>query len=96
MHQYKQLGLPPGPNKGNPDRRKVLRDNRAMRDGIAPAPRSLDFGRVEMRIPELDYYVLLERFPDLQSPDAEIKRKAWQQLARSELGEVYRVSRRGK
>lgn len=47
-----------------------------------------------LSIPELDYYVIIERFPDLKSPDAEIKRKAWIKFANSEVGQLYRVKDR--
>lgn len=61
-----------------------------MRSGHAPGATKLGFGAHLLSIPELDYYVLLERFPDLKSPDAEIKRKAWIKFANSEVGAKYR------
>ena len=65
-----------------------------MRNGSAAPATKLDFGAHLLSIPELDYYVLLERFPDLKSPDAEIKRKAWIKFANSPVGEKYRDKRR--
>lgn len=65
-----------------------------MRSGHAPPARKLDFGASLLSIPELDYYILLERFPDLKSTDAAIKRQAWIDLANSPLGEKYRDKRK--
>jgi hypothetical protein len=65
-----------------------------MREGRAPGAAKLDFGAHLLSIPELDYYVLLERFPQLKSLDAEEKRKAWIEFANSPLGEQYRDKRR--
>ncbi len=65
-----------------------------MRNGSAPAATKLDFGAHLLSIPELDYYVLIERFPELKSLDAEIKRKAWIKFANSPLAEQYRDKRR--
>jgi hypothetical protein len=61
-----------------------------MRRGNAPAARKLDFGAHLLTIPELDYYVLIHRFPDLQSLDAEIKTRAWKKFARDAASLPYR------
>jgi hypothetical protein len=61
-----------------------------MRSGRHPQPRALDFGAVLLTIPELDYYVLLARFPDLASQDAEIKTRAWKKFARDPASLPYR------
>lgn len=91
---FKRFGLPPGPARGNPNRSRLLSHLAAMRDGRAAPATKLDFAGHLLSIPELDYYVILERFPDLKSPDTEIKRKAWIAFANSPLGAKYRDKRR--
>ena len=91
---FKRFGLPPGPARGNPGRSRLLSHLADMRSGHAAPATRLDFGAHLLSIPELDYYVILERFPDLKSPDAEIKRRAWIAFANSPLGEKYRDKRR--
>lgn len=91
---FKRFGLPGGPDMGNRVRAAVLRHLANMRSGNAPAATKLGFAGHLLTIPELDYYVLTERFPDLKSQDAEIKLRAWKAFANSELGEKYRSTPR--
>jgi hypothetical protein len=93
VDQYKAFGLPTGPSAGNDFRRRHLLKIKAIREGVLPKPRTLEEGYVALSIPELDYYVIMQRFPDLQSPDAEIKRKAWLKFIRSPMSEPYRVQK---
>lgn len=86
---FKRFGLPAGTVGGNPDRARVLSENKILREsGGAPMQ---DFGAVELRIPELDYYIIRERFPDLKSPDAEIRTRAWKKFLADPRSEIYKV-----
>jgi hypothetical protein len=51
---------------------------------------------MSLRIPELDYAIITRRFPDLMSPDHEIKRRAWVKFAQSSLADPYRVTDRSR
>lgn len=90
MSQFKRFGLPQGPARGNPDRALHLKQLADIRSGRQDAPQKMDFGAVLLSIPELDYYVLLQRFPDLAAPDAEIKLRAWKKFAKDPASLPYR------
>lgn len=92
-NQYDDFGMPEGPAVGNPMRRAVLYCAKKFREGRAKL-RHMGFGGAIGLIPELDYYVLCERFPDLRSPDPEIQTKAWKDLLNGPLGEEYNLSRK--
>ncbi len=96
VKQFKQFGFPDGgTHTGNKDRAAHLAMVRSIREGNAPAPRHLGgLAGMELSIPELDYYVLVQRFPDLRSPDHEIKRNAWLKFLNGPLSEPYRIHRR--
>lgn len=89
--QFKRFGLPRGTVSGNADRAAHLKRLNDMRQGRELQPRKLDFGAVLLSIPELDYAVLLQRFPDLNSRDAEIKTRAWKKFARDPASLPYRT-----
>ncbi len=80
---------------------QVLEDNQKRRQGSAPV-RRLDDGYVAMKIPERDdpktgvigYYTLVRLFPELKDPDPVIRLAAWKNLEASELGDMYRVTKR--
>lgn len=96
IHQAKALGIPQfRSNVGNADRRAILESNRQMREGLIDGARNFGesdgFGRVELRIPEFDYPFIRAMFPDVKSPDAEIRAKGWRKFALSPLSEPYRV-----
>lgn len=88
---FKRFGLPAGPSLGNQGRAGLLEHLNNMRTGYAPPAAKLEWGAHLLSIPELDYYVLIERFPDLKSPDHEIKRKAWLKFAKSDASLPYRA-----
>lgn len=93
MSQFNRFGLPPGPSRGNPGRAahlEMLNNRRSGYDPTKPNP-ALDFGQVMLSIPELDYYVIINRFPDLASPDAETKTRAWKKFARDDASLPYRL-----
>lgn len=95
--QYKRYGLPADHalrRQAHTRRHGILKALQAIRDGNAPKPREAgSLGRVALAIPELDFWVLVRRFPDLNSLDAEIQHKAWIKFLRSPLSQQYRVSR---
>jgi hypothetical protein len=89
--QFKRFGLPAGPSVGNSGRAGHLETLAKFRAGDAPKRPDLGFGAVALSIPELDYYVLLHRFPDLASPDGKTKDVAWKKFARDAASLPYRV-----
>jgi len=80
--------------KGLLTRNQVLEANKKIRDGNAPLPTKLDDGYVSLRIPKRDWSVLVAWEPELESPDHEIRLKAWKRLEASPLGDLYRVQKR--
>lgn len=76
----------------NPERKRVLELNQSVRQAHEQMAH-LDIGSLVLQIPELDYYVLMRRFPELDSRDAEIQRKAWDKFLRDPRSEPYRVRR---
>lgn len=55
------------------------------------ALRHLSFAGLELNIPEIDFYVLLKKYPDLGCPDAEIKTKAWRKFIGTSESDKFRV-----
>lgn len=87
---YNLFGVPGGPAQGNPERRQILEQAHQLRvDGIRPGT---PWAGSELMIPELDYYVLVRRFPDLSSPDSEIRLKAWKRFLATSAADPYRVN----
>jgi hypothetical protein len=91
VSQFRRFGLPSGPVSGNADRAAHLKRLSDMRSGREAQPNDLEFGRCLLSIPELDYAVLLHRFPDLNSRDAETKTRAWKKFARDPASLPYRI-----
>lgn len=80
------------PNRGgDQDRPRILALNQAKRAG--ERVNTVPFGRVVMNIPIPDMQVINLRYPDTASPDAEIRRRAWDRFLASPESEPYRVSR---
>ena len=44
-----------------------------------------------LSLPEFEYYMLIKKYPDLNSPDHEIKTRAWKTYLRSAESKPYRV-----
>lgn len=89
--QHQQFGMPTFvTSTGNADRRKHLEATRRLREGIDPKGHA-SFGSIALQIPELDYAVLRVRYPELNSPDATERTKAWQKFAKSPESEPYRT-----
>jgi len=76
-----------------PNRSQVLDANKRIRDGVASKPTRLDDGEVAFRIPESDWPIIMQAFPDLQHPDHVIRLKAWHEFRRTEFAKPYLVTR---
>jgi len=90
--QFRMFGFPEGTKQGNASRRQLLTLNQELRNLDTPMGHH-SWGSNVLQIPELDYYVLVKRFPDLQAPDAEISTRAWDKFLKSPESEPYRVRR---
>lgn len=96
--QYHRFGLPEfASHTGNADRRRILEENKSIREGTGPVARNFGsaggFGRAFLRIPEFDYPFIKAMFPEVTARDHETRTKAWQKFARSPLSEPYRLDR---
>jgi hypothetical protein len=79
---------------GNPERRRVLELNQDLRkDSALKGLPGDDWGYVALNIPVEDHAVLMIRFPDMASPDAEIAHRAVMKFLASPESEPYRVRR---
>ena len=96
MSQFKQFGFPDYPHKRAPNqqRRAHLEKWKAVRN--ENPHRELEWGAPMLAIPPLDWAVLKVRFPDLISPDHEIKKRAWNKFLASPLSEPYRSKERSR
>jgi hypothetical protein len=91
MKDQKRFGVPEFvSHTGNQMRRAVLETNKQFRNAAEQAPH-MDFGSIVLTLPELDFYVLARRYPDLVSPDPEISTKAWDKFLRSSESQPYKV-----
>jgi hypothetical protein len=94
IHQFNRFGMPGGPstpNKGRADHLEFLERRRREQGPAKVAAEDGAFGYAALSIPELDYYVLVIRYPELNSKDADEQRKAWQKFCRSDASLPYRV-----
>ncbi len=89
--QFKKFGFPEtrGPNAA---RRKYLEFMNRVRIEDTAQPR--EFMQPMCSIPPLDWTVLKLRFPELISPDAQIKTNAWRVFMRHPASEPYRSTAR--
>lgn len=78
--------------RGAPLRSSILELNQSLRNAQEQMGH-LDCGSLTMRIPEGDFYILLRRFPELNSTDPETNKRAWEWLERQPFAEKYRVRR---
>lgn len=96
LSQYRMFGFPnDGTKRGNSDRRGVLEQNKRLRNRANPLGHQ-PWGSSVLHIPELDFYVLARRHPELMSPDAEINKKAWDKFLASSESEPYRIRQTDK
>lgn len=94
-HQLRAWGLPQGSKRKNVERAgglEFLRQRRASGKRADLTSKDGSWGYAALNIPELDYYVLMHRFPDLNSKDHEIKRKAWMKFCQDPASLPYRVT----
>lgn len=84
--------LKAAPAKGNKLRSDILELNQSVRNAKQQMGH-LDCGSLMMQIPELDYYVLLRRFPELNSQDPTENKNAWEKFMRAPESEPYKVRR---
>jgi len=78
-----------------PNRVAILEENRELQRN-PDALRKMEGMGVELRIPEPDYYMLLEKIPALNSPDREIQLRAWHAFLGSSASDPYRLKPRVK
>lgn len=94
VNQFNRFGMPGGPSTPNRGRADHLQFLAKRRNGMGPARVQTDegsFGYAALSIPELDYYVLVIRYPELNSKDPDEQRKAWQKFCRDDASLPYRV-----
>lgn len=58
---------------------------------IEQPQRRLEWGEMVLSIPNSDLFLINLRHPELQSPDHEIRRKAWAEFLKSDESRPYRV-----
>ena len=75
-----------------PNERDILKFNQETFD--AGAARDLSFAAPQLNIPENHLYLLWKKYPELNSPDAGIKTRAWRRFLNSAESKPYRVRRR--
>jgi hypothetical protein len=68
----------------------ILDHNREVM--AAGGSRTASFGKVELCIPELELRKLKRRYPDLASPDKEIRLKAWKRFIQTAEAKPWKVS----
>jgi hypothetical protein len=88
--QFKLFGFPSGTKAGNAARKATLNLNKELRNLTDPLGH-MPWGSTILQIPELDFYVLVKRYPELVSPDPEISTKAFDKFLRSSESLPYRV-----
>lgn len=95
--EYKRLGkrvndavLNDVPDTGNNLRRRILTLNQRARNSREQMGH-FESTSLVLQIPELDYAVLLHRFPELNSPDPTENKNAWDKFLCAPESEPYRV-----
>ena len=76
-----------------PSEDPILERNRELRKNPA-ALHSLDSMGLELTIPELHYWRLVKKYPELGAPDAATKTRAWRRFMGSSESDPYRVKDR--
>ena len=92
QHQFDELGLPEE-RPANKERVEILENNARIR--VEQPQRKLKNMMALCSIPPLDWAVLKIRFPELISPDHEIKKNAWITFYRHPVSAPYRVTPHG-
>ena len=83
-----------GRKLSSPHREAILKRNRVTQNhgGL----RQMESMGCELMIPEPDYYMLIDLFPDLKSPDSEIQTRAWHRFLANSISDPYRTSARSR
>ena len=68
----------------------ILEANRELRKNPA-AIRPMSFMGWELCMPELNYYALIKKYPDLAAPDKDTSLRAWKKFLRTSEADPYRV-----
>lgn len=89
-HDYKVSGGVLIRTETQPDENRILQANQEVRRN-PDALRNLSFAGLELRIPEIAYYALRKKYPELNSPDAEIRTKAWRRFLATSEADEYRM-----
>lgn len=77
-----------------PGRRSILEQVEKIR--TEKVAQSFNWGRVELEIPELDYWMLVRKNPELISADGETKTRAWKKFIANPDNRKYRVRGTGR
>jgi hypothetical protein len=73
-----------------PSRELILERNARLRNEPETL-KNLDFAGLQLTIPEIDWYILVRKYPDLKSTAQEVRRIAWQKFFASSESDPYRV-----
>ena len=74
----------------DPNSDRILAENQKWRnEGLIKKRPDLHFA---ISMPEFEYYMLMRRYPDLDSKDSEICTKAWKKWIASSESRPYRVT----
>ena len=68
----------------------ILEANQELRKS-PDALRPLSFMGWELSIPELNYYALIKKYPDLAAPDKDTSFRAWKKFLKTSEADPYRV-----
>lgn len=72
------------------DRIAILQDVQGMRNAGVVQDRE-GLGRWALTIPNVDYSALVEKYPELQAPDNDVRQHAWRLFLASDESAPYRV-----
>ncbi len=78
--------------RGAPLRSSILELNQTLR-GAKEQMGHLEDGTIMGLIPEGDFYILMRRFPELNSTDPAENEAAWEKFWRDPVSEKYRIRR---
>ena len=79
------------PVMNNSIRGAILERNKLLRNDTAKPLKDLSFGRMMLSFPELDYWHIRKKYPDLFEGPIEDKKRALQKFLRSPESLPYRV-----
>lgn len=71
---------------------KILDLNAELRKTRCTRATPDESGHVAFSMPEADYWLWTQKYPDLAAPDSEIARRAWTKFLRSDEGRPYCIN----